>query len=69
VIYTPKQRALWDTLAEIVRQHPPEDVIDAMSDAFIHFDEPDADIRRMVRIGRALEKVAAENVRDAANVS
>jgi hypothetical protein len=60
VAYTPKQLALWDTLADLVRQHSPEDVLDAMSDAFIHFDEPGADIQRMERVGRALERVRSD---------
>lgn len=57
VVYTPAQKALWDKLAEIVRQHPPQDVLDAMSDAFRHFDEPGSDIRRMDRIGFAIEQI------------
>jgi hypothetical protein len=69
VAYTPKQLALWDTLADLVRQHSPEDVLDAMSDAFIHFDEPGADIQHMERIGRALERVGSELLsKETANV-
>ena len=56
-VYTEDQKALWDALADFVRQHPAEDVLNAMSDAFLHFDEPGSDIRRMERIGFAIERL------------
>lgn len=59
-VYTAPQMAMWDAMADFVRQHPAEEVLDAISDAFIHFDEPGEDIQRMERIGRAIEQVRAE---------
>ena len=59
-VYAEAQKALWDTMADLVRQHPTEDVLDALSDAFLFHDEPGTDSKRMERIGRALQNVCAE---------
>jgi hypothetical protein len=61
-VYTEDQKALWNTLADLVRQHPAKDVLDAMSDAFRFQDEPDTDTRLMQCIARAIDQVSAENV-------
>jgi hypothetical protein len=60
-VYAEAQKVLWDTMAELARVHPAEDVLDALSDAYVHHDEPSTDNRRMERIGRALQKVWAES--------
>lgn len=60
--YTDAQKALWDTLADLVRQHPAQDVLDALSDAFIHSDTSyDLDSKRAGFIGRELERLSAEH--------
>ena len=59
--YTDRQKELWDLMAELVSQHPAEDVLDALSDAYLFHDQPGTDNRRMERIGRALQKVWAES--------
>ncbi len=56
--YTEIQKELWDLMAELVRQHPTEDVLDALSDAFLFHDGTDN--KRMELIGRAIQKVCAE---------
>jgi hypothetical protein len=58
--YTDRQKELWDLMAELVSQHPTEDVLDALSDAFLFHDEPGTDSKRMASIGRAIQKVCAE---------
>jgi hypothetical protein len=59
--YTDAQKALWDTLADLICQHPARDVLDALSDAFIHSDTSyDLDSKRMELLGRELERLGAE---------
>lgn len=60
--YTAERKALWDAMADFVRQHSAKDVLDAIADGFLLYDEPGADLEGMERIGRALERVYAENV-------
>lgn len=59
--YTDRQKELWDLMAELVSQHPTEDVLDALSDAYLHHDKTGTDSKRMGRIGCALQKVWAES--------
>jgi hypothetical protein len=65
-VYTAAQIALWDTLAEFVRQHPATDVLDALSDAFLLNEESGAEAKRMESIGRALERVRAAHASEVA---
>lgn len=59
--YTDEQKALWDLMGDLISKHPAQDVLDALSDAFIHSDPAyDIDDKRAVFIGRELERLSAE---------
>lgn len=60
--YTDRQKELWDLMMELVLTHPARDIIDALSDGFLHAD-PAHDIgsQRAHFIGRELERLGAEH--------
>lgn len=61
-VYSERQKELWDLMAELVSQHPAQDVLDALSDAYIHSDTSyDLDSKRAELLGRELELMSAEH--------
>jgi hypothetical protein len=61
-VYSERQKELWALMEELVLQHPAQDVLDALSDAFIHSDRSyDLDSKRMGLLGRELELLSAEH--------
>lgn len=61
-VYTDAQKEIWDFMAEQVRKHPAQDVLDALADAYLHADPAyDLDSKRAGFIGRELSLLSAEH--------